>query len=276
MKYSRILLLGATGQLGLELKNNLKNLGKIICPNRENLDIQNLDSIRKTIHYIKPTLIVNCAAYTNVDKAETDYKVAFKINAEAPRVLAEESLKLNIPLIHFSTDYVFDGTSKFAYKEDDQTNPLNNYGKTKLDGELAIKKNCKKFIIIRTSWVYNSKRGKNFYRTMIKLFKKKNEIYVINDQYGCPTSVQFLAKKIQKILTQLNLEEEKRWGVYHLTDNKVMTWFKFAKNILKLENSLFKKKINIIPISSSDYPISTKRPKNSILDLTKIKSNFNF
>jgi dTDP-4-dehydrorhamnose reductase len=238
--------------------------------------IQNFDSIRKAIHYIKPTLIINCAAYTNVDNAEINYKIAFKINAEAPRVLAEESLKLDIPLIHFSTDYVFDGTSKRAYKEDDQTNPLNNYGKTKLDGELAIKKNCKKFIIIRTSWVYNSKRGKNFYRTMIKLFKKKNEICVVNDQYGCPTSVQFLAKRIKKILTQLNLKEEKRWGIYHLTDNKVMTWFKFAKNILKLENLLSKKKINVIPISSSDYSISIKRPKNSILDLTKIKSNFNF
>ena len=276
MKYPKILLTGGNGKVGYRLKKELKIFGKVFSPNRKEFDLTNFKSIRKIIRSLKPNLIVNAAAYTKVDLAEVNFTLALKINAKAPKILAEEASKLNIPLIHFSTDYVFDGTLKRSYKEDDIPNPINNYGKSKLAGEYAIKKICKKFIIIRTSWVYDANRGKNFYQTILKLFKEKKEIQVVSDQYGCPTSAEFLAKQIQKILIQLDSEEEKRWGVYHLTDNKIMTWFKFAKNILKLENLLLKKKnINIIPISSSDYPISTKRPKNSILNLRKIKSNFN-
>jgi dTDP-4-dehydrorhamnose reductase len=276
MKYPKILLTGGTGQVGYRLKKELKIFGKIFSPNRKEFDLTNFKLMRKIIRSLKPDLIVNTAAYTEVDLAEVNFALALKINAGAPKILAEEASKLNIPLIHFSTDYVFDGTLKRSYKEDDILNPINNYGKSKLAGEYAIKKICKKFIIIRTSWVYDANRGKNFYQTILKLFKEKKEIQVVSDQYGCPTSAEFLAKQIQKILIQLDSEEEKRWGIYHLTDNKIMTWFKFAKNILKLENLLLKKKkINIIPISSGDYPISTKRPKNSILNLRKIKSNFN-
>jgi dTDP-4-dehydrorhamnose reductase len=277
MKYPKIFLTGSTGQVGYRLKKELKIFGKIFSPNRKEFDLTNFKSIRKIIRSLKPNLIVNAAAYTKVDLAEVNFALASKINAEAPKILAEEALKLNIPLIHFSTDYVFDGTLKRSYKEDDAPNPINNYGKSKLAGEYAIKKKYNHFIIIRTSWVYDTNRGKNFYQTILKLFKEKKEIQVVNDQYGCPTSTQFLAKKITKILNQLNLnlKDESRWGTYHLTEHKVMTWFDFAKKIFIREKlSINNKKFKIIPISSKDYPVLAKRPANSVLDLKKIKSSF--
>ena len=277
MKYPKVLLTGGTGQVGYRLKKELKIFGKIFSPNRDEFDLTNFKSIRKIVRSLKPNLIVNAAAYTKVDLAEVNFALALKINAEAPKVLAEEALKLNIPLIHFSTDYVFDGALKRSYKEDDIPNPINNYGKSKLDGERQIKKNYNHFIIIRTSWVYDSNRGKNFYQTMLKFFKEKKEIQVVNDQYGCPTSAQFLAKQTVKVLNQLNLnlEEESRWGIYHLTENKVMTWFDFARKIFILEkSSINNKKFKIIPIQSIDYPTLAKRPVNSTLDLKKIKSAF--
>lgn len=277
MKYPKVLLTGGTGQVGYRLKKELKIFGKIFSPNRDEFDLTNFKSIRKIVRSLKPNLIVNAAAYTKVDLAEVNFALALKINAEAPKVLAEEALKLNIPLIHFSTDYVFDGALKRSYKEDDIPNPINNYGKSKLDGEWQIKKNYNHFIIIRTSWVYDSNRGKNFYQTMLKFFKEKKEIQVVNDQYGCPTSAQFLAKQTVKVLNQLNLnlEDESRWGIYHLTENKVMTWFDFARKIFILEkSSINNKKLKIIPIQSIDYPTLAKRPVNSVLDLKKIKSAF--
>jgi dTDP-4-dehydrorhamnose reductase len=277
MKYPKILLIGGSGQIGFALKKELKILGKIESPNRHEFDLTNFELFRKKIQILKPNLIINAAAYTEVDLAETNPELAYKINAEAPKVLAEESLKLDIPLIHFSTDYVFDGRKKKTYSEEDIPNPINIYGKSKLEGEQAIQKIYNKFIIIRTSWVYDPNRGKNFYRTIKKLFQEKNEIRVVNDQYGCPTSARFLAKKITKVLNQLNLNpaDEKRWGIYHLTEDIKMTWFDFAKKIFILEKSLINKKdFNIIPVRTIDYSTVAKRPLNSVLDLEKIKSAF--
>jgi dTDP-4-dehydrorhamnose reductase len=277
MKYPKILLIGGSGQVGFALKKELKILGKIQSPKRHEFDLTNLELVRKKIQILKPNLIINAAAYTEVDLAEANPELAFKINAEAPKVLAEESLKLDIPLIHFSTDYVFDGRKRKAYSEEDIPNPINIYGKSKLEGEQAIQKIYHKFIIIRTSWVYDPNRGKNFYRTMTKFFQEKNEIRVVNDQYGCPTSARFLAKQITKVLNQLNLHPtyEKRWGIYHLTENIKMTWFDFAKKIFMLEKSLINKKdFNILPIRTMDYSTAAKRPVNSVLDLEKIKLAF--
>lgn len=277
MKYPKILLTGGTGQVGYRLKKELAIFGKIFSPGRKEFDLTNFQSMRKIIRGLKPSLIVNAAAYTEVDLSEVNFALALKINAKAPKILAEEASKLNIPLIHFSTDYVFDGTLKRSYKEDDVPNPINFYGKSKLAGENAIKKNYNHFIIIRTGWVYDANRGKNFYQTMLKLFKEKKEIQVVNDQYGCPTSAKFIAKQIVKVLNKLNLNltDENRWGTYHLTEHKIMTWFNFAKKIFILEKSSIKnKKLKIIPIRSKNYPTLAKRPVNSVLNLKKIKSNF--
>jgi len=274
MKYPKILLTGGTGQVGYELQTTLKSLGTVWVPSRQEFALSDPESLREKIQAYQPDLIVNTAAYTAVDQAESEPELAHIINAEAPRVMAEEAHKFGIPLIHYSTDYVFDGMKTGPYTEEDEPNPLNVYGETKLEGERAIQQAHDQYLILRTSWVYSPTRGKNFYRTMLRLFQEKEEIRVVDDQTGAPTSAQFLAEKTAEILSQLKAKEqgEDRWGLYHLTESEVMSWYGFAQKIAQdaVAMNLNLKIKKIWPIPSSEFEMAAKRPCNSQIDCSKI------
>lgn len=275
-KYPKILLLGGNGQLGHELKFYLKSLGSIWSPDRLDFDLSNSVQIKKKIKSFKPDLIVNAAAYTDVERAEKENKIARAINSIAPAILAKEANDLSIPLVHYSTDYVFDGKKKKPYTEKDKTNPLNIYGLTKLEGEKAIQMYHDKFLIFRTSWVYSPTRGNNFYQKMLKHFKKKKSLLIVNDQISKPTSVKYLAKKTAQIIRQLkSKKKETRWNIYHLTEKDIMTWYQFALKIYKAVRSNYKLSIKkIFPIKSNLYPSIAKRPKFSVLDNSLVNKNF--
>jgi dTDP-4-dehydrorhamnose reductase len=272
MKYPKILLTGGTGQVGYELQATLKPLGEIWVPRRQEFDLADPESLRKKIQDYQPDLIVNPAAYTAVDQAESEPELARIINAEAPRVMAEEAHKLGIPLIHYSTDYVFDGTKAEPYTEEDEPNPLNVYGKTKLEGERAIQKAHDQCLILRTSWVYSPTRGKNFYRTILKLFQEKEEIRVVDDQIGAPTSAQFLAEKTVEIIEEFwdGSSIQKACKIFHLTPSGKTSWYGFAGEIhrwklaAKAGDAFVLRRI--IPISTSEYKTPVARPKMSLLD----------
>jgi dTDP-4-dehydrorhamnose reductase len=225
-------------------------------------------------------LIVNAAAHTAVDQAESEPALTHTINAEAPRVLTEEAQKLNIPLIHYSTDYVFDGNKTRPYSEEDDTNPLNVYGHTKLAAEQAIQEAHDQYLIFRTSWVYSLK-GKNFLTTMLRVFEQREEIRVVDDQFGTPTSAAALAEATRRILDQLRSKEEgeNRWGLYHLTAKGQTSWYGFAQEIKKRakekkELSVRLRVKEIVPIPTSDYPTPARRPRNSRLDTSKVIQGF--
>lgn len=279
MKYPKILLTGVTGQVGHELRHALKRLGSVWAPRRNAFDLENPEALRAKIKAFQPDLIVNAGAYTAVEQAELEINLAQVVNAHAPRILAEEARKLCVPLIHYSTDYVFDGTKTEPYNEEDAANPLNIYGKTKLEGERAIQSVHDQYLILRTSWVYSRVRGENFYRTMLKLFKEKDIIYVVTDQIGAPTSVQFLAEKTAQILSQLETKEqgEDRWGVYHLTGPDMLSRYEFAHKILgEVKDSLQELKVTAIqPISSNEFKSAIKRPTDGRLCCMKISRAFN-
>lgn len=278
MKYPKILLTGGTGQIGYELQTTLKPLGTVWAPRRDEFDLANPESLRPKIQAYRPDLIVNPAAYTAVDQAELESGLARTINAEAPRVIAEEASKLNIPLIHYSTDYVFDGTKTESYTEDDVPNPLNVYGQTKFEGERAIQAAHDQYLILRTSWVYSPMRGRNFYRTMLRLFQEKEEIIVVDDQIGSPTSAQFITEKTAEILNQLKTKEqsEDRWGLYHLTEKETMSWYGFTQKILEqAKQGGFELKVKSVkPVSSNQFKTVAKKPINSQLSCSKIAVAF--
>ena len=200
------------------------------------------------------------------------------VNATAPKVIAEEANKLSIPLVHFSTDYVFDGFKTKPYLEIDEPNPINNYGLTKLEGEQAIQKLHDKYLILRTSWVYSKERGNNFYMKMLKLFNEKEEVHVINDQISKPTSVDFISEKTFKILSQINYEEKKnkQWNIYHLTNkNNAMSYYEFALKIYNEKKMCHKFLLKrLLPIESHSYKSIAKRPKFSVLDSSLINNEF--
>ncbi len=255
-----ILITGSNGQLGKELSLSLKDA---ILTDVKELDITNEKKVKDFVNEKKIDLIINCAAYTAVDKAEDDEDLANKINALGPKNLAMTGAKI----IHISTDYVFDGMHNIPYTPDDKTNPISVYGKTKLDGENAIIKYAKEYVIIRTAWLYSS-YGNNFVKTMIKLGKEKEVLDVVSDQIGTPTYAFDLKEAIIQILPKLN---KKTSGIYHFTNEGVASWYDFARKIMELS----KIKCLVYPISSSQYKTKAKRPFYSILDKAKIKSIFN-
>jgi dTDP-4-dehydrorhamnose reductase len=279
-KYAKILLTGGTGQVGRELQSTLRSLGNIWTPSRGEFDLAKPQSLRDKVQSFRPDLIINSAAFTDVDKIEEETALAHAVNGEAPKVLAEEAHKLNIPLIHYSTDYVFDGVKAEPYTEDDIPNPINVYGETKLAGERALQATHDRYLILRTSWVFSNK-GRNFLTTMLRLFQEREEISVVEDQLGAPTSALFLAEATAQILGHLRAkdESEDRWGLYHLTPSGRTSWHGFAQEILKraiehkqLCNQLMIKEIR--PIPTAAYPTPARRPKNSSLDTTKLVREF--
>ncbi|MBT5399254.1 dTDP-4-dehydrorhamnose reductase [bacterium] len=268
-KLKRILLIGGSGQLGWKIRQLLAYSCEVISPNRIELNLLDGGLIRRRIQEWKPDIIINAAAYTAVDQAENESKLAFFINAEVPRIISEEAEKQGSYLIHYSTDYVFDGRSKVPYKEDDTPNPINVYGESKLNGELAIQEVMDKYLILRTSWVYGHK-GKNFLNTMLNLFQERKEIRVVDDQIGSPTSVSMLAEKTILILQSISIDNNTPKGLYHLTSAGSTSWFGFSKKIL--EESKWKDKVVITPILSKEYISCAKRPAISLLDNNKIIS----
>ncbi|MEG4277417.1 dTDP-4-dehydrorhamnose reductase [Microcoleus sp. MON1_C1] len=267
----KILLAGGSGQLAQELQPILLSSGEVIAVDRTHLDLSQPESIRQAMAEIQPNLVVNAGAYTAVDKAESEPELANAVNGIAPGILAEECEKLGASLIHFSTDYVFDGSHGSAYLETDSTNPLGTYGKSKLAGEEAIRKAGNRHIIIRTAWVYGNGGKGNFVKTMLRLGKEREEIRVVADQIGSPTWTGDLAEAISQIIPRLGPES---FGTYQYTNSGVCSWYDFAIAIFEEAAQLgFPLKIQrVIPITTSEYPTPAKRPAFSVLSTVKISA----
>ena len=273
----KILLTGKDGQVGFALHKKLMSFGEVVATGRYEIDLANPDAIEDFIDKNKPDIIINPAAYTQVDKAESEKSLAHQINAIAPKVLAEKASELNIPIIHFSTDYVFDGLKHEPYIETDQVSPQSIYGKTKWEGEEEVRR-YKKHIILRTSWVFSS-YGQNFLKTILKLIQEKYYLNVVSDQIGIPTSSELLADVtcciVKSILNDHNFKE---FGTYHVASMGETDWFHYAcfiadeAAVLGLKTTMTSKDIK--PIFSDTYPTLTKRPMNSRLNTTKIKKTF--
>lgn len=271
-----ILVTGVNGQVGFELLRSLQGLGHVIACDRSMLDLTDLDRVRSVVRELKPSIIVNPAAYTAVDKAETDVDAARRLNADVPRVFAEEAAKSGAVLIHYSTDYVFDGTKNGAYVEMDETNPQNVYGLTKLEGEQAIAATGCAHLILRTSWVYG-RRGKNFLLTMLKLGAERSELRVVADQVGAPTWANTIATSTAHIVAQGLAAEQARWwqeksGTFHLTCSGEASWYDFAQAIFDV--ALGENGPTVVPISASEYPVPAKRPTNSCMSNRKLTYTF--
>jgi len=273
----KIFLTGKNGQLGFELQKKLSALGEVIATDREELYLKDPDAIKKFIDQTKPDIIVNPAAYTAVDKAESEPDLAYQINVTAPEVLASMARELDIPLIHFSTDYVFDGLKKGAYVETDQTNPQSVYGKTKCEGEEKVRTHAK-HIILRTNWVFGS-HGDNFLKTMLRLFKEKESLNIVADQWGAPASASMLSEVTFKIVD--NIFKDKNfsdYGTYHVTSDGETNWQQYASliagELIKLNVKIKCGSDQIRPILTSEYPTAAKRPLNSRLNCEKLKKTF--
>ena len=267
---NRILLTGSEGQLGRELQRILSSVGEIIGVNRQRMDLRDPNKIRQVISEIKPDTIVNAAAYTAVDRAETESELAYAINAIAPTIMAEEAQKLGSFLLHISTDYVFDGTKSTPYTEQDIPNPLSVYGKSKLAGEEGIQQIGGQSIILRTAWVYGSFGKSNFLKTMLRLAQEREEIRVVCDQIGSPTWARDIAEAITQLLSKQ--ESTGLAGVYHFTNSGVATWYDFAIAIFEKARELgFDGKVKrVIPITTAEYPTPAQRPAYSVLSTQKI------
>ena len=269
----RILLFGKLGQVAWELRRSLSPLGEVISLGRSELNLENINVLRDTIKTIKPQAIVNAAAYTAVDKAEEEPEKAKLVNADAPGVIAEEAARLNALLVHYSTDYIFDGTKEAPYLEDDTPNPINVYGETKLAGENNIRALTDKYLILRTCWIYGD-RGNNFYLSMLKLGQQRRQIRVVNDQFGAPTWSRMVAEATAMLLCQLESIEKWPTGIYHLTAGGKVSWFNFARLIFKSSDSIPKSPVEVIPVSSEDFKTIAKRPKNSVMSSEKIYNDY--
>ncbi|MEG4807403.1 dTDP-4-dehydrorhamnose reductase [Microcoleus sp. F8-D3] len=267
----KILLAGGSGQLAQELQPILLSSGEVIALDRTRLDLSQPETIRQAMAEIQPDLVVNSGAYTAVDKAESEPELARAVNGIAPGILAQECEKLGASLIHFSTDYVFDGSHGSAYLETDSTNPLGSYGKSKLAGEEAIRKAGNRHIIIRTAWVYGNGGKGNFVKTMLRLGKEREEIRVVTDQIGSPTWTGDLSAATSQIIPLLGQET---FGTYHYTNSGVCSWYDFAIAIFEEATILgFPLKVQrVIPITTAEYPTPAKRPAFSVLSTLKISA----
>jgi len=258
----KILLIGAQGQLGWELARRLPTLGTVTATDRTTLDLADPDAIRDAVRAARPEVIVNAAAYTAVDKAESEPKLAMTINGDAPGVLGEEAARAGALLVHYSTDYVYDGEKSGAYVETDAPNPVSAYGRSKLAGERAIAASGCRHLILRTCWVYGP-RGRNFLLTILKAARERPELNVVDDQFGAPTSSAAIAGA-----TKLAIGRGE--GIYHLSAGGRTSWHGFAQAIVEGAGL----KTPVRPIPSSDYPTPARRPRNSILDNSRLKKDF--
>ncbi len=269
----RILLTGKSGQVGRALASTLAPMGTVMAVGRGQLDLMHPDAIRNAIRASKPDVIVNAAAYTAVDHAETEPDLAMAINGVAPGVMAEEAWRLKALLIHYSTHYVFDASKDTPHAEDDAPNPINTYGKSKLAGELAIRATGARHYLLRTSWVYSAS-GANFVNTMIHLSKERDELRIVDDQTGAPTWAGMIADVTAQLLAREVAPQSRLaadYGTYHLTASGAVTWYGFASAILAGTQALGAGNPRLVPIATSEYPLPARRPANSRLDTTRLQ-----
>jgi dTDP-4-dehydrorhamnose reductase len=269
----KILLTGASGQVGYQLERSLQALGEVVAVERARMDLSDLDQVREVIRAVRPGLIVNPAAYTAVDKAESEPALAHRINAEAPAIMAAEARLLGAAMVHYSTDYVFDGTKQGPYVETDTTKPLNVYGQSKLAGEQAIAKSGVPHLILRTSWVYGM-HGKNFLLTMLRLANERVQLRVVADQIGAPTWSRTIADTTAAVLAQARAGGDAWWdqhsGVYHLSCQGQTSWHGFTEAIVARAGLA----CQVSPIGTADYPTPARRPANSVMSSAKLTSSF--
>jgi dTDP-4-dehydrorhamnose reductase len=278
MRNSRIVVIGRIGQVGWELRHKLACLGQVTAIDYPEIDFKNPDSLLAALRSVDPAVIVNAAAYTAVDKAEDEPEIAMAINGTGPGVLAEEAKRLGSILVHYSTDYVFDGTKQGEYVETDTPNPQNVYGKTKLAGDEAIAASGCEYLILRTSWVYGA-RGNNFLLTMLKLAGERAELRIVDDQTGAPTTSECIAQGTTNVLAQLMAPSgtglDGRSGVYNLTNTGATTWFGFAQALLTQSAASMGTKLpKLIPIPTSEFPRPAARPANSRLSCRRVEETF--
>jgi dTDP-4-dehydrorhamnose reductase len=295
----KILLIGKNGQLGRELQRSLPEHGEVVAVGREELDLTNSGEIRRTTRHVRPDLIVNAAAYTAVDQAEADEQTARKVNAMAPGIIAEEAREIDATVIHYSTDYVFDGTKKSPYDESDYTNPLNMYGCTKLAGEVAIEKSGAKYFIFRTGWLY-SMHGRNFLGTVLNLARQREELRIVDDQIGSPTWAREIADGTAKVIARLfsdgtssvTSSPSDMSGVYHMSAGGAGSWYDFATAILENSHLIPASRHSIggnisvesmdkliiarrvLPVLTAEYPSAAQRPAYSVLSNSRISQLF--
>lgn len=275
----KILLTGKNGQVGFELQRALAPIGEIVAVDQDECDLSNEQGIRDLVRRIKPNVIINPAAYTAVDKAETERDLAFAVNAKAPEILGEEAARLNAFVVHYSTDYIFDGEKKGFYVETDEPNPQNVYGASKLVGEQALQAANDHHMIFRTSWVVGA-HGHNFTKTILRLAAERDSLNIVGDQFGVPTSAALIADVTALILNGMrdNLLDSKSRGVYNLTASGVTTWYDYAIHVIQAARTAnWPVKVtpdSIREIPTTDYPTPAKRPLNSRLDTTKLHQAF--
>ncbi len=289
----RILLIGRNGQVGTELASRLPHLGELVAVNRQELDLTKSNDIRRMIQELQPQWIVNAAAYTAVDQAERDEAAARAVNEEAPAVIAEEAKKISAVLVHYSTDYVFDGSKKSPYEETDTPNPINVYGRTKLGGERAIRESGAHHLIFRTEWVYAT-QSRNFLLTILRLATQKQELRIVADQIGSPTTSREIAAATVKVISQLMDKEEgvrslaTIGGIYNMTAEGETSWYEFAKAILEeasaTDQSIPWVKVaakgmpflseRVLPITTAEYPTTARRPAYSVLSTRRLHDRF--
>lgn len=268
---TRILLSGINGQVGWELQRTLQPLGEVIALDRKAFDLADADQMRSIVREFKPSIIVNPAAYTAVDKAEGEADLAMAINGTAPGILAEEARRIGALLVHFSTDYVFGGDADAPYAEDAPTAPINSYGRSKLAGEQAVAASGCRHLIFRTSWVYGL-RGHNFLRTMLRLARERDELRVVADQHGAPTWARLIAEATSLALARHDGQQ----GIYHLAAAGATTWHGFAEALLAraLEGGILDKAPPVRRIASADFPTPAKRPAYSLLSCRRLQQEF--
>ncbi|MDR5881535.1 dTDP-4-dehydrorhamnose reductase [Caballeronia sp. LZ032] len=273
-----ILLTGVNGQVGFELARTLQGLGRVVALDRQALDLRDLERVRSVLRELRPAVVVNPAAYTAVDRAEDERDEAHHLNAALPATLAEECARTNAWLVHYSTDYVFDGAKDTPYVETDAVAPLNVYGETKLAGEQAIAASGCRYLILRTSWVYGA-RGANFMRTILRLAEQRPELTIVADQFGAPTWSRTIAELSAGMLSQIGYAERTRpgsadalSGLYHLTNGGRTSWCEFAGEILRVWGKT--EQTRVTPIPASAYPVKARRPVNSCLSNAKLAAAF--
>lgn len=276
----RILITGALGQVGHELQRTLAPLGLLTAVDVADLDVTNTDAVCGLLRALRPHVLVNPAAFTAVDRAETEEPLAMAVNGTAPGVMAEEMARLGGLMVHYSTDYVFDGAGQGAWREDAPANPLSAYGRSKLAGEQAVRAAGGAHVILRTSWVYG-RHGANFMRTILRLAQQREELRVVADQFGAPTWSRTVAAGTAQVIRHAWLDPATRtgaaqWsGVYHLTNGGVTTWHGFAQAIVELAPELAtRRQVRVLPISTGEYLLPARRPANSVLDNTRIEQVF--
>lgn len=276
----RLLVTGATGQVGWELARSLMPLGEVIAVDRSRCDLSRPETIAPLVRDIHPDVILNAAAYTAVDKAESEEALATTINGTAVGVLAEEARRCGALLVHYSTDYVFDGRKAEPYVETDAVNPINAYGRSKLAGEIAIRATCCDHLILRTTWVYAA-RGQNFVKTIIRLAREREALNIVADQFGAPTSARFVADATAQVLRQVRMERQNKKflsGIFHVTNSDATTWHGFAEEIVRVaaDHGLLVPGClpRINPIATHAYPLPAARPANSLLDCQRLRARF--